>query len=105
MIATLTRYLLPTAGAVGLLLVGILYVQTQRLESAQRQLVEVRVRLEAAKKAIVQLELDAARVAERQEIRDRAREDIVSAPASDDGPVAPVLERALRASDEIGGIK
>lgn len=33
-----------------------------------------------------------------------AREEILTAPPEDDGPVAPVLDRALRAADQIGGI-
>lgn len=106
MIGTLTRYLLPTAGAVGLLLVGMLWVQTQRLESTQRQLHEVRVQLEIAKRSIVQLELDAAEVAQREDIAQEAREDIIRMPEPDrKKPLGAIWRRAFKAVDDMGGIE
>jgi hypothetical protein len=106
MLASLARYLLPTAGAIGLLLAGMLWVQTQRLESTQRQLVETREQLEIAKRSIVQLELDAAEVERRHAIEQDAREDIIRMPEPDrKKPLAPIWRRAFRAADELGGVE
>lgn len=106
MFTGLLKYILPTAGAVGILLAGALWVQTQRLESAQRQLYETRQQLEMSKRVIVQLERDAAEQERRTEIRQRAREDIITMPEADrKKPLGDIWRRAFRAADEIGGVE
>lgn len=64
----------------------------------------VRARI-SAERAIVVLADEHAASTTRAQIRATGREGILAAPESDNGPIAPVLERAFRAADQIGGIR
>ena len=59
----------------------------------------------AVERAIVVLADEAASVEVRHVLVSSGREAAISAPETDNGVVAPVLERAFRAADEIGGIQ
>jgi len=86
-------------------LAGALYVQTMRLESTQRQLVEARQELAAARRAIVVLEDEMKRAIERAEARAQEREAILAAPETENRPISPILRRGLQGADNIGGPK
>lgn len=87
------------AGIVLALVGGGMYVR-----ELQHDLSETRLALESAHDAIDALAAERAAAEVRMQLLQDARESILTAPAEDDGPVAPVLDRALRAADEIGGI-
>lgn len=71
----------------------------------QHDLSETRQALDEAHRAIDALAAERAAADARARIVQSGREDIISAPETDDAPIAPVLDRALRAADEIGGIR
>lgn len=60
---------------------------------------------QAAERGAIAVADEAASAAVRVEKRNLGRDGILTAPESENGPVMPVLERAFRAADEIGGIK
>ncbi|WP_417582942.1 hypothetical protein [Pelagibacterium sp.] len=70
----------------------------------QHDLQETRQALDDAHDAIDALAAERAAADARAQRLANAREEILTAPADEDGPVSPVLERALRAADKIGGI-
>jgi hypothetical protein len=86
-------------------LVGFSWLQIQRVESMRIERDQAVADLEAANRAITAMAVERAAADRRQAIAGSAREAIVSAPAADDGPVSPVLARALAAADEIGGVR
>ena len=60
---------------------------------------------QAAERALVVLADQASENARIADEKAKGREGIVAAPASEDGPVAPVLQRGFDAADRIGGLK
>lgn len=94
-----------TALVVLLALGGIVYVQTQRLESTERQLDETRDALDATKRAIEVLQAERIEAERRKAAAAAGREAIVSVPEGNDPGVGESLLRALQAADEIGGLE
>lgn len=96
-----------TSGLVLLLIAvaGYAMIQDRALDDARRQRDEAVRARQAAERAIVVLADQASENARIAEEQSKGRESIVAAPASEDGPVAPVLQRGLDAADRIGGIQ
>lgn len=86
-------------------LVGFSWLQIQRVESMRNERDQAVSELAAANRAITAMAAERVAADRRQAIAGSAREAIVAAPATDDGPVSPVLARALAAADEIGGVR
>lgn len=111
------RYLIvvPIAAAVGLVgVVGVLWVQKRDAEKQVAELTIDKERLEAAVdayKIVIAGKDDAIAELEQQQKESEQRaadlaallEEIRNAPASDNGPIAPVLDRTLRGLD--GGVR
>jgi len=96
-----------TSGLVLLLVAvsGYAMIQDRALDDARRQRDDAVRARQAAERAIVVLADQAAENARIAGEKADGRESIVAAPASEDGPVAPVLQRGLDAADRIGGLK
>lgn len=86
-------------------LVAFSWHQIGRVESMRIERDQAVAQLDAAHRAITEMAAERAAAERRTAILGNAREAIVSAPASEDGPVSPVLARALAAADEIGGVR
>lgn len=84
---------------------GIAWIQTQRLESAERQLRETREILDATRKAVAALEAEKIESDRRKTAAAAAREAVRDASVDDEPPIAPSVWAALEAANEIGGLK
>lgn len=102
MTSRLTIYALVGAALVGL--AGFAWFQTGRLADMRLERDAAVAALESAQRAIDELAVERAAADRRASIAQSAREAILTAPSEDDGEVAPVLARALRAADDIGGL-
>lgn len=76
-----------------------------RVDDLTRDLREAVDKRQAAERAIVVLADEQADADRRARDVQSSRESIIAAPATDDGPVAPVLHQALEAADRIGGVQ
>ena len=86
-------------------LAGFSWLQIHRVESMRLERDQAVAELSAAQRTISAMAAERAAADRRQAIVGSAREAIVSAPDTDDGPVSPVLARALAAADDIGGVR
>lgn len=104
-LSVIRPFLLP-AGLAAILALGA-YVYWLQGKAAQVDTLRTELRIERERHArdLAALAAERAATDRRDAIVTSGREAIIAAPAMDDGPVAPVLERALRAADEIGGIR
>lgn len=80
-------------------------VQDRALDDARRQRDEAVRARQASERALVVLADQASENARIADEKARGRASIVASPASEDGPVASVLQRGFDAADRIGGLK
>jgi len=93
------------AALIALSLGGIIAIQHRLLADTRDELTMTKRELVTLRTAVIELERDAARTAERETASRLTREAIIAAPATDNAEIAPVLLQGLRGADLIGGHK
>jgi len=84
---------------------GIIWIQSTRLDLAERELKTARETLASTSRALNELEINFERTIQRKAASRIAQEAILSIPATQDRPISEMLLRALSGADFVGGFE
>jgi hypothetical protein len=84
---------------------GALWMQTQRLESTQRRLIEVTEERDGLRRAQAEVEAERAAADRRNDISRTTRDNINAVPEIENKPLSQIWRRAFEGADKIGGFE